>query len=389
MSDASPITAPQAGSGAGGNLHAEALCAAFALAVGMGFGRFAFTGMAPVMLGEGQLSMADGSLAASANYLGYLLGALAAGALKREQSALWCRIALLGTVLCTALLILPLTAWEIIAVRLVAGVFSAVALVAAAVWLFHHMRHAAGAPLLFAGVGAGILISAEIIALGKHYAIHSAWLWGWIAAGSLLCAIPAWFAMHPRKRATHAAPSSAHRHPARDLGAWRLILVYGLAGYGYIITATFLPLLMKNSLGAVDPIQVWAAFGLGAIPSCLCWNRLHLAQGANRAMAANLFLQAVGVILPVLAPNLYGYLGSALLVGGSFMGTVTIAMPAAQRVAHTVRFNLLAFLTAAYGIGQILGPVVSGVLVGQLHSFTVPLLTATLALLVAAVACLA
>jgi len=144
---------------------------------------------------------------------------------------------------------------------------------------------------------------------------------------------------------------TAHRHPARDLGAWRLIFIYGLAGYGYIITATFLPLLMKNSLGTVDPIQVWAAFGLGAIPSCIYWNRLHLTHGANRAMAANLLMQAIGVILPVIAPNIYGYLGSALLVGGSFMGTVTIAMPAAQRVAHTVRFNLLAFLTAAYGRG--------------------------------------
>lgn len=375
-------------SGARHPLHKEAIYAAFALAAGMGLGRFAFTGMAPVMLSEGQLSIADGSLAASANYIGYLIGALVAGAVKREQSAMWCRIALLGTVVCTALLILPMRPWEIIAIRMIAGGFSALALVSAAMWLFHQMKHAAGAPLLFAGVGAGILVSAEIIAIGKHYEMHSAPLWGWIAVGALLCTIPAWFAMHPKKITLLTAAATAHRHPARDLGAWRLIFIYGLAGYGYIITATFLPLLMKNSLGTVDPIQVWAAFGLGAIPSCIYWNRLHLTHGANRAMAANLLMQAIGVILPVIAPNIYGYLGSALLVGGSFMGTVTIAMPAAQRVAHTVRFNLLAFLTAAYGVGQILGPVVSGILVGQLHSFTVPLLSATVALLIAVVACL-
>jgi len=67
-------------SGARHPLHKEAIYAAFALAAGMGFGRFAFTGMAPVMLSEGQLSIADGSLAASANYIGYLIGALVAGA---------------------------------------------------------------------------------------------------------------------------------------------------------------------------------------------------------------------------------------------------------------------------------------------------------------------
>lgn len=35
-------------SDAGQHLHKEAIYAAFALAAGMGFGRFAFTGMAPV-----------------------------------------------------------------------------------------------------------------------------------------------------------------------------------------------------------------------------------------------------------------------------------------------------------------------------------------------------
>jgi len=112
---------------------------------------------------------------------------------------MWCRIALLGTVVCTALLILPMRPWEIIAIRMIAGGFSALALVSAAMWLFHQMKHAAGAPLLFAGVGAGILVSAEIIAIGKHYEMHSAPLWGWIAVGALLCTIPAWFAMHPKK----------------------------------------------------------------------------------------------------------------------------------------------------------------------------------------------
>ena len=42
---------------------------------------------------------------------------------------------------------------------------------------------------------------------------------------------------------------------------------------GYIITATYLPLLMKSSLGAIDPLQVWAAFGLGAAPSCFLSKR--------------------------------------------------------------------------------------------------------------------
>jgi hypothetical protein len=44
-----------------------------------------------------------------------------------------------------------------------------------------------------------------------------------------------------------------------------------------------------------------------------------------------------------------------VLVGGTFVGTVTIAVPAARHAAHLVRFNLVAAMTAAYGVGQIAG----------------------------------
>jgi hypothetical protein len=51
----------------------------------MGIGRFAFTPLMPVMLQQGLLDIAAASWLASANYLGYLLGAL----LCTFQPALW------------------------------------------------------------------------------------------------------------------------------------------------------------------------------------------------------------------------------------------------------------------------------------------------------------
>jgi hypothetical protein len=53
-----------------------ALVAALVMAVGMGFGRFAFTGIYPVMVSDAVLTVHQGTLAASANYAGYLVGAL-------------------------------------------------------------------------------------------------------------------------------------------------------------------------------------------------------------------------------------------------------------------------------------------------------------------------
>src|SRR6188474_2811525 len=49
-----------------------------ALAVAMGIGRFAFTPILPMMQVDAGLSVAAGGWLASANYLGYLVGALSA-----------------------------------------------------------------------------------------------------------------------------------------------------------------------------------------------------------------------------------------------------------------------------------------------------------------------
>ena len=52
------------------------MAGAVALAVAMGIGRFAFTPLLPMMLAEGALDLHTASWLASANYLGYLAGAL-------------------------------------------------------------------------------------------------------------------------------------------------------------------------------------------------------------------------------------------------------------------------------------------------------------------------
>jgi MFS family permease len=113
---------------------------------------------------------------------------------------------------------------------------------------------------------------------------------------------------------------------------------------------------------------------------------LHERLGTRRSLIANLLLQAAGVVLPVWhTPS--AYILSALLVGATFMGTVTIAMPAARRVAAKVRFNMLAIMTAAHGIGQVIGPLVANALYARTGSFDLPLELAALALMFAACLC--
>lgn len=362
---------------------AGAVAAALVMAVGMGFGRFAFTGLYPQMVQEGVLSVHDGTLAASANYAGYLLGALLAARLAPAQARRWAIHSVLMSVLCLAALALLHQPWMVVVVRGVAGVFSALSMIAASLWLLQHRARPEQAALLYAGVGVGIVLSAELLAVGEAYALPSPALWAGLAAAALLLGGLGLIGLDPAPAAP-APASDVHGQRHFALGAWALIALYGLAGYGYIITATYLPLLVKGLLGPLNPIHLWALFGLGAVPACYLWQRLHLRLGTHRALRLNLLVQALGVVLPVLLPNAAGYLGSALLVGATFTGTVTIALPAAKRVAHTFKANLLAAMTAAYGLGQILGPLAASALFNLTGGFSLALASAALALVAGA-----
>ena len=360
------------------------LAAALVIAIGMGFGRFAFTGMYPLMVGDGLMSLAQGSWAASSNYGGYLAGAILMSRMPHPRAAAAARIAMLGTVICLGLLVFPYGAWWITGVRFIAGILSAICLIAASVWLLQVIEHPQGAPLLFSGVGLGIFISAELIAAGSTFHLHSGAIWIVLAViGAALSAV-AWSTLGKTHSHSTAAeqPDNIHEHAL--MKPWVLVLVYGLAGFGYIVTATYLPVLIRIAAPDINPLQVWAGFGIGAMPSCFFWHWLHMKVGTKHAMFLNLFCQAIGVVLPVFASNLVGFLASALLVGATFVGTVTIAMPAGKRLAHRIRFNILASMTAAYGVGQIVGPVVAGVLVAHTKSFSLSLVSASVALVVAA-----
>jgi MFS family permease len=394
--------------------------AALIMAIAMGFARFAFTGIYPLMVKEGVLTLHQGSLAASANYAGYLIGALLSAAVAPGRSRRLCMFALASVALCLGLTAAVTTPWLIILIRGVTGVASAVAMVAASLWLLQHRGHTRGAPLLYSGVGAGILLSSEILVMARGAGLHSAGLWWILTAASVVLGAIAMLGLiagsnvgvdsgleasirtglrtglstdlvrgddSASKSNLPVAVARSGHEAFSALSAIPLIALYGLAGFGYIITATYLPLFVKQAGVMIDPLQVWALFGLGAIPSCFIWHALHMRYGTRRGLALNLMVQAFGVILPLVAPDAFGYLGSALLVGGTFMGIVTIAMLAARRVAHTVRVGIMALMTACFGLGQIVGPLIANLLYAADNSFNGSLLTAAAALTVAALLC--
>ena len=156
-----------------------------------------------------------------------------------------------------------------------------------------------------------------------------------------------------------------------------LCAAYLLEGTGYIVTGTFLVAIVDRmpGLGAFGP-SVWIVVGLAAAPSSIAWAWLASRIGYAPALVLAYAVQAAGIALPLL-----GGAGSALiaavLFGGTFMGISALTLTLAVQLAPQRAARVIGLLTAAFGLGQIIGPTLAGALAGRAHSFAPALAAAT------------
>lgn len=360
--------------------------AAAALAAGMGVGRFVYTPILPLMHARAGLSAAAGAQLATANYVGYLLGALAgilSPALVRSPAVL--RASLI--VLAGSLAAMPAThstaVWT--ALRLLAGVTSALIFVIVANSLLSHLRrHPAHLPgWAFGGVGAGIALSGLLVLVLRSVADWRAAWWASAALAALLAAV-SW---NLRPEASPAAPTgsggTAATGPRARTHRWftALFASYTLEGVGYIVAGTFLVAAIEQSSPGRAGSGAWVLVGLAAVPSSALWARLGRRWSRPDLLLAALVLQAVGIALPALMHGVAAALASAVLFGATFIGVSTLALAAG---AHLRFPRSVALLTAGYSIGQILGPMVVTPLIQ--HGYRQALILAAVVVLAAAAA---
>jgi predicted MFS family arabinose efflux permease len=321
------------------------------LAAAMGIGRFAFTPLLPLMQAEG-LTLPQGAALASANYLGYLLGALvcAAWAPRPARAARWGLLAVAITTLAMPAAAAP---WIAAVLRGLAGVASAFVLVGVSAWAL--ARQAPAGPV-YAGVGIGI-VSAGLVALGVGLAGASAnGGWWWLGGMALAVAAAAW----PELRRDDAPPSARLAGAPRVPLATTLSLVacYGAFGFGYIVPATFLPAMARQLID--DPAVfgwTWPIFGLAAAVSTVLAGRWARRLSPRALWAASQAVMAAGVLLPAVLPrSLAALAAGAVCVGGTFMVATMAGLQEARRAAGPAAPRLMAAMTAAFGGGQFVGP---------------------------------
>jgi MFS family permease len=383
------------------SLRQNVVAGILALVVALGIGRFAYTPILPAMQERFDLSNTVAGALASSNYLGYLVGAVLAafvpGGRARDvllRTSLW---TVAAATVCVGLTT-DYSAW--VALRFVAGLAGAGVFVLASAVILEELSwrgHLRLSGLFYSGPGIGIAVSGLLV-LSLNWLLAgepAAWRAEWLLLGVLTFALVfpcvAWL---PVGKAAHQSTGHARDSVVAKKGvtgstdraaagapfALALLgLAYFLEGVGYIVTGTFLPTIVESlpglgSLGA----GAWILVGLAAAPSALLWANTASRLGAATALAAAYVVQATGILLPAVSDAWWAAAASALLFGSTFVGIAALTLTYAREVTGARRAGLaIGLLTAVYGAGQVLGPLVAAHLADEAGDFGPALVAAS------------
>lgn len=356
-----------------------------ALVIAMGVGRFGYTALLPDMQRLAGFDNVAAAWLASANYAGYLVGALAAAALPTAlPRALAVRVLLIASVVTTGAMAstTALSLWA--ALRFASGAISAGILVVGSDLVLRALQrqgHQGWLGIHFAGVGLGIALTGIAVALmGGVLDWRDGWIGLAVVCGLFLPLCWAWLPDDATPRT--AVPAEQPRGDRFPLGV--LIAAYFCEGAGYIVTGTFLVAIVKTTPGLEGlAAYAWIMVGIAAAPSAILWGRVAERLGAPMTLVLAHVVQAIGIVLPVWSHGVFAILLAAALFGGTFMGIAVVAVSFAGRLM-TNSGRAIGLVTAGFGLGQIIGPLAAGALAAEGRGFNSALIAASATVVVGA-----
>ena len=229
---------------------------------------------------------------------------------------------------------------------------------------------------LFSGIGLGIAVSGLLV---PYFEARFAWQGAWIGLGmlsALFLAITLILWRGLKVQDNMKVPKSTNRKISQGFMLW-LIAAYGFEGLGYIITGTFLVDILHNipSLQEYSSYS-WVIVGVAAIPSAPVWTVLIEKFSAIKILSVAYVLQIFGILLPVFLQTGWSVLLSSFLFGLTFVGIVTLTTSYARQLFPMQSGVVVSVLTTSYALGQIIGPIIAGILVAYYNSYKAALIFA-------------
>ncbi|MFM9279597.1 YbfB/YjiJ family MFS transporter [Paenibacillus jiagnxiensis] len=359
------------------------------LIIAMGIGRFSYTSILPLMQSQAHLSVTESGYLAGSNNMGYLIAAFGAGFIAwGTRRAYHLRIQLVLCIIFTGLMgITSSFLWWMI-FRFLAGVSSGLIFVLSSSLVLDALfsdKRDKWVGIFYGGVGIGIVLAGLLTPVLGSFTWRGTWIG--LLITSIILVVPVWSFIRDKepKPITQNAESLSSSAENPSIFGW-LLVAYGLEGLGYIVSATFLVAMVKQMPHVSSFADYsWIIVGLAAVPSTVFWSWSASKAGYIKPLIIALILQAVGVILPMWLPNIFGVTLGSVLFGGTFMGISMLALAAARMSRPSSSNRAIALMTGFFGIGQILGPIGAGIVLEMAHSYSLSLLLATMVLVAAAI----
>jgi len=359
----------------------------------LGFGRFALGMLLPSMAATLHLSYSQMGFISTANFLGYLASVLVSAHLAGRIGARRLIFLALLTVAVSMFLVSRATGFlPVLFLYMITGIGSGatnvpvMGLVAA--W-FSNRKRGRAAGFIVIGSGFAIMISGRLIPFLNRSIGPEGWRTGWrILAGLVLLVAFVAFGLlrdGPEDKGlspvgadetVHAAdpgPEVAEGNIYRKGIIYYLGAIYFLFGYTYVIYATFIVTTLVKERGFPERVagNFWMWVGFLSLFSGPVFGTLSDRLSRKAALIIVFALQAVSYLLiATRLPGIFLYLSIGLygLVAWSIPSIMAAAMGdyvGARKAAAA--FGLVTFI---FGLGQITGPAVAGVLAETTGSFT-------------------
>lgn len=326
----------------------------------IGLARFAYGLVLPEMRDDLSWSYFDAGVVTTGNAAGYLVGAALGAWMARRYGEWWVVVVgvagmgltLAATAAVSSLLLITMF-------RSFAGLFGGWAFVAGSIRAAQLSKRGAPSALVWYPAGAGMAV---VVTAGGQAVIDATvggWRVSWLALGGLGLASAVLLAVVVPSAEYEAAPQRSGV-AAREK---RLELSYGLFGLGYISYVTFVVAYVKSGESSLPATVFWAVLGVASVVAAFLWPPLFARHSAGAMYPLTLAICALGVLAIIVSRSSVGALGSAVLVGGSFLAVVSgVTASARDRVPPDGWGSAIGWLTVTFGAGQTLGPLLGGAL---------------------------
>lgn len=360
----------------------------------LGFGRFALGMLLPSMAATLGLTYAQMGFISTGNFVGYLTSVFFSGMIVArigQRNFIFLSLLLVG--LTMALLSRSEAFAGLLALYVLTGIGSGGANVSmmslASAWFAKKSRGKA-AGFMASGSGIAIVFAGFFIPLVNRASGAEGWRTSWLSLGAIvvliafLCLIflrnkPADIGLPPPGEDDRVATYGVRTTTGRrfniyaNKAIYHLGAIYFLFGYTYVIYATFIVTTLVQERGLSEALagNFWAVVGFLSVFSGPVFGSISDRLGRRAGMVIVFSTQFLAYLLVASGlPGIFLYL-SIFLYGMVAWSIPTIMAAAVGDYAGAENApKVLGFITLIFGLGQISGPAVAGVLAEYSGSFS-------------------